>query len=85
MSNLDELHDKVEAFDSLTRHPGWLLLVDHLQKRASASMSEMRNAKTSDELLRHTYTYMALADLPKAPEMLRDVMAQNLQRALERK
>lgn len=69
---------QLEALMALDKHPGWLMLVDHLKKRSDMEMSAMRNAKTQDELLKHTYTYMALADLPNAPKLLGSVLQQHL-------
>lgn len=73
-----DIEIQLEALMALDKHPGWLMLVDHLKKRSDMEMSAMRNAKSQDELLKHTYTYMALADLPNAPKLLGSVLQQHL-------
>ena len=78
MSNITDLEMQVEALASLLRHPGWVLMSERIKGRAEQAMSDMRNAKSSDDLLRHTYTYMALQDLPSAPRIMVEVMTAQL-------
>lgn len=82
---LDELEKRADAFESLMRHPGWQLLCEELRKQSEVQLSHMRGAQTSDALLRHTLTYMALTDLPKSPELFATLARQQLQRLLEKK
>lgn len=69
----------LEALQHLANHPGWQVLLAHLKGRSDSEMAQMRNAKSQDELLKHTYTYMALADLPNAPALLAGVLKMKLQ------
>lgn len=81
--NLDAQREKakldLEALQGLVRHPGWQLLSDRIKAQAAQQLAAMRNAPTQDALLKHTYTYIALADLPDAPEVLIKTLAQSLQ------
>lgn len=70
---------QLEALQGLLRHPGWEVLGGRVRAMAETQLAAMRNAKNSDELLRHTYTYMAFKDLLDAPEMLARTLAQQLQ------
>jgi hypothetical protein len=74
-----EAENNLEALMALNKHPGWALLVEHLKARAENEMSAMRNSPSQDDLLKHTYTYMALADLPNAPALLASVLQMKLQ------
>lgn len=69
-SNREQLIQEVEALQSLVRHPGWEILAAQIRASADVAMQKMRNGTTQDELLKNTYTYMALADLPTAPEVM---------------
>lgn len=69
-SNRELVIQEVEALQGLLRHPGWDILARQIKASADVAMQSMRNAPTQDELLKHTYTYIALADLPTAPEVM---------------
>lgn len=73
------LKDQIEALQSLISHPGWEYMCGRITAQCEAQMSAMRNAPTQEALLKATYTYLALQDLTKAPQMLLGVMAKQLQ------
>ncbi len=68
-----------EALQSLLQHPGWHLLQDQMRRNAAQALSQMRNAKTQDDLLKHTYTYMAVSDMMTAPDVMMQPLHQYLQ------
>lgn len=68
-----------EALQSLLQHPGWHLLQDQMRRNANVALAEMRNAKTQEDLLRHTYTYMAVTDMVSAPDVMMKPLHQYLQ------
>lgn len=74
-----ELEQTIEALQSLEHHPGWAIITAQLKRRADHEMVQMRNSTTQDSLLKHTYTYMALSDLPQAPRLLLEAMTRQLQ------
>ena len=73
----NEVAGQLEAFDSLIRHPGWVLYQERVKMQADSIMQLMERAAGPDELLKLTYTYMALKGLPN-PATLRDVLIQQL-------
>lgn len=79
MSSPESLAQDIEALQSLVRHPGWQFMIKQISNRKEFAMNSMRNAPTQDQLLKHTYTYMALADLAEAPDMLIKTFTQQLQ------
>ncbi len=68
-----------EALQSLLQHPGWHILHDQMGRNAASAMAQMRNAKGPDELLKHTYTYMAVTDMMTAPDVMMKPLLQFLQ------
>ena len=74
-----DIATQVEAYDSLVRHPGWQLMKAEMQKRVASSLAEMENAKSNEELAKHTHNYLTVLKLMKLPEILRDTLAQKLQ------
>lgn len=79
MSAHDDAVMQLEALQSLISHPGWHIIADQIKRTADSEFSKMRNAAVQDELLRHTYTYMALLDLLKVPELLMKPLVMQLQ------
>jgi hypothetical protein len=72
------LREQIEDLMVLQASPGWEYLCKRLQAQCDQQMSVMRNAKSQEELLKATYTYLALHDLPEAPKMLIQVLTQQL-------
>ena len=68
-----------EALQSLLNHPGWHLLRDQMGRTAADQLARMRNAPTQDDLLKATYTYMAVTDMQAAPEVMMKPLHQYLQ------
>lgn len=75
----NDLEIQLEALQSLVRHPGWQIVVQQARRNIEASLAKMRNAKDSDELLKHTYTYMAVHDLLEVPDLLMKPLILQLQ------
>ena len=75
----DDIVMQFEALQSLLQHPGWHLLKDQMGRTAAQALSEMRNAKCQDDLLKATYTYMAVTDMQSAPEVMMKPLHQYLQ------
>lgn len=73
------LTEQVEALQSLSTHPGWEILCKHLKGRTDVLMTEMKSAPSQEVMLKATYTYLALHDLPAAPAMMLQVLTQQLQ------
>lgn len=84
MSAFDDLNAQVEAYTMLLRSPGWQLLQVEFKKRANSALVDMENAKTSEDLARHSTIYLTTCKLMKTPEMLRDTLAQKLQVLVEK-
>lgn len=74
-----ELLQELEALQSLSHHPGWRIVSDQLKKKTAQELSLMQSATSQEVLLKHTYTYMAFADLPNLPAVLAGVLANQLQ------
>lgn len=74
-----DLEMQLEALQSLLHHPGWVIVTEQAKKTAAQQMSLMRNAPSQDELLKHTYTYMAVTDLLEVPSLLMKPLVQQLQ------
>jgi hypothetical protein len=72
------LREQIEDLMALASSPGWKYLTARIKGQCDAQMQTMRNAKSQEELLKATYTYLALHDLPEAPEMLIRVLTQQL-------
>lgn len=85
MSIKDELTQEIEALQGLVRSPGWAILTKRIKAQSDVQMTLMRNAKSQDELLKATYTYMALADLPDAPAILIKTLGSKLQEHVKAK
>lgn len=81
---LTELMGQVEAYQLLLDNPGWQLFKRHVQARASEALKNMKLATTSDMLLKHTYEFLALRDLPEAPEQLFQHLSTKLNSALDK-
>lgn len=77
--NKHDITLQVEALQSLLNHPGWQLVAQLATKQSDEAMKQMRNAKTNDELVRASITYMAIKDVVSAPELLLKVQLQNLE------
>lgn len=58
----------------LLEHDGWKLLEAQVRKTAADQFTKMRNAGSQDDLLKHTYTYMAMLDLLDSPHLLIKVL-----------
>lgn len=78
-ANNEQRTVELEALQSLVHHPGWEALTRRMQAQADVQLGAMRNATSSDQLLKHTYTYMAITDMIAAPGVLIKTLAQQLQ------
>lgn len=78
-TNREQIVQELEALQGLVNHPGWEVLKTRIKAQADSQLGAMRNSSTSDVLLRHTYTYMAMTDLIEAPAVLIRTLAQLLQ------
>ena len=74
-----EAENNLEALTALNKHPGSALSLEHTKPRTENDRSTLRHSRSQDDLLKHTYTYMALADLPNAPALLASVLQMKLQ------
>lgn len=70
---------KLEAFQSLLRHPGWVLYAEHLKALEAQSLGQMETAKNNEELAKHTYSYLLLRAVRSSPEQTAVVLARQLQ------
>lgn len=67
MNNRQLLEQEAEALQSLLHHPGWEYVMKRMRVKADTAMQGMRGAKTQDDLLKHTYTYLAVTELVNDP------------------
>lgn len=74
----DDLMIAVESYASLLRHPGYHLLEIELGKLEANELQEMRNAKDSDALLKHTHAYLTIQQIAKLPKLMLETLAQKL-------
>lgn len=73
----DDVAGQIDGYITLEQHPGWKQLVAQLHREAEMALSLMKSAKTSDELVRHTQTYLTLIGIPEMPrQMYRTLQAQ---------
>lgn len=77
--NKQDMTLQLEALQQLVQSPGWQLLEQSARKQADNALALMRNAKTNDELVRASITYMAINDVMAAPNTLMKVLVQNLE------
>lgn len=82
---LTELMGQVEAYQLLVDNPGWQLLKAQLQARSDEALKKMRAAESGDMVLKYTYEYLALKDLPEAPAVLLQLLKAKLETELNRK
>lgn len=75
----NSLQEQIEALQSLLTHPGWNILCKRIRAQADQHMTNMKMATSQESLLKATYTYLALHDLPEAPETMLRVLTQQLQ------
>lgn len=80
MTAKQQLEQEIEDYESLVHHPGWERLVARIKGNADTQMSKMRNAPSQEELLKATYTYLALHDLPQVPEVILTALRAQLTR-----
>lgn len=76
----DAIEAELEDLHSLVRHPGWARFAKRIEGQAENWMAAMRNAKQQEDLLKATYTYLALHDLTKGPDQLIAVLTEQLKR-----
>ena len=76
----EQIEQELEEFEGLVRHPGWERLAARIRAQADNQMTKMRNAASQEELLKATYTYLALHDLPEAPTLLIRTLREQLKR-----
>lgn len=72
MSNETGLN--LEALQDLDSHPGWSQVRAHLEGKISDALTKMQGAKSPDELLKHTYTYLALRETLGIPDLLQNML-----------
>lgn len=77
--NKQDMTLPLEALESLTRHPGWQIFKQQLDKEVETQLNFMRQAKSQEELLRFTYTYLALKNVVVAPDMMMKPLITNLE------
>lgn len=70
MSIVSDAAIQLEALQSLLQHPGWHIIEARIRGDLAQALARMKESKSSDELLRHTYTYIALGEILKTPELL---------------
>ena len=81
---LTDLMGQVEAYQLLVDNPGWQLLKATIQARADEALKKMRNADSGDMVLKHTYEFLALKDLPEAPSVILQLLKSKLESELNR-
>jgi hypothetical protein len=75
----DHVEKLIDGYITLEQHPGWDQLVAQIRREAEATLSLMKQAKTGDELVRHTQTYITLLSIPEMPKKLYQTLQAQLQ------
>lgn len=68
--NDSSVAEQAEALRALQQHPGWQVLVAHMQKQLAVAMTEMRSAAIADAVAKATHKYLAIQDFIDAPRFL---------------
>lgn len=75
----DDVDKLVDGYITLEQHPGWHQLVTQIRREAEVTLSQMKQAKTNDELVRHTQTYLTLLSIPEMPRRMTQTLQSQLQ------
>jgi len=63
-------NNEVESLQLLVDHPGWTLVMAHLNKQKNIAYAAMQNGDTNEEIARAAVVYMTLNEVAKWPDLL---------------